>query len=98
MPEGVNVLALLGAVIVTPSIEYTRSASNRLVFRGIAIVPGIQLGLVDANEVAPDSTAAALDVRVGIFERFELEARAPYFYRHNALTTVSQQVVAGTPP
>lgn len=98
LPEGINVLAKPGAIIVTPSVEYTRTASNRLVFRGIAIVPGIQLGLVDANSVAADTAAGAADVRMGIFDRFEVEVRLPYYYRHNALTTVSQQVVAQQPP
>jgi hypothetical protein len=98
LPEGINVLARPGAIIVTPSVEYTRTASNRLVFRGIAIVPGLQLGLVDANSVAADTTAGAADVRMGIFDRFEVEVRLPYYYRHNTLTTVSQQVVAQQPP
>ena len=98
LPEGINVLARPGAVIITPSIEYARTASNRLVFRGIAIVPGLQLGLVDANSVAADTAAGAADVRVGLFDRFEAEVRLPYYYRHNTLTTVSQQVVAQQPP
>lgn len=98
LPEGINVLARPGAVIITPSIEYTRTASNRLVFRGIAIVPGLQLGLVDANSVAADTAAGAADVRIGLFDRFEAEVRVPYYYRHNTLTTVSQQVVAQQPP
>lgn len=98
LPEGINVLSRPGAVVFTPSIEYSRTASSRLVFRGIAIVPGLQLGLVDANSVAADTTAAAADFRVGVFDRFELEVRVPYYYRHNALTTVSQQVVAQQPP
>jgi hypothetical protein len=98
LPENINVLARPGAVILTPSAEYTRTASNRLVFRGIAIVPGIQLGLVDANSVAADTAAGVADVRLGIFNRFEAEVRVPYYYRHNTLTTVSQQVVAQQPP
>lgn len=98
LPEGMNVLSRPGTVILTPSAEYTRLASNRLVFRGVAIVPGLQLGLIDANTVASDTAAAAGDIRVGLFDRFEVEARVPYYYRHNALTTVSQQVVAQQPP
>jgi hypothetical protein len=98
LPEGINLLAKPGAVVLTPTAEYTRTASNRLVFRGIAIVPGLQLGLVDANSVAADTAAAVADVRLGIFDHFEAEVRLPYYYRHNTLTTVSQQVVANQPP
>ncbi len=92
LPEGARVLTPPGRFSIEPSFEYARTSSNRLVFRGVEIVPGIQLGLIDANEVARDTVASSFSFRYGIFDRVEIEGRVPYIYRHDRLTTLSQQV------
>lgn len=98
LPENVSVLTPPGSFVFTPSFEYTRSSSNRLVFRGVEIVPGLQLGLIDANDVARDTVIGALNLRAGLFDRLEMEVRLPYVYRNDRLTTLSQQIVSGTAP
>ena len=70
----------------------SRQTSNRLVFRGVEIVPGILLGLIDANDVVRDTVVAALNLRYGIMDRMEIEARIPVVYRHDRFTVLSQQV------
>jgi hypothetical protein len=97
LPEAATVLTQHGRLVVDPSIEYDRSSSNRLVFRGIEIVPGVNLGLVDANSADRDTGVAALDLRYGLFRRLEVEARIPYVWRHDQLTVLSQQVASGVP-
>jgi hypothetical protein len=91
LPEGSAVLAPRRRLILEPSIEYTRSSSNRLVFRGVEIVTGIQVGLLEANETARDAIAASLAARYSLTDRLEFEIRAPYFYRHDRVTTVAQR-------
>ena len=97
LPEGVRVLTPVGHLTLDSSLEYDRSASNRLVFRGVEIVPGIQLGLVDANAVAQDTGIATADFRYGLFDRLEVEARIPFIYRHDRLTVLSQQINPNQP-
>jgi uncharacterized coiled-coil protein SlyX len=97
LPEGARVLTPVHRVIAESSIEYDRASSNRLVFRGVEIVPGLQLGLVDANEVANDTVIGTEDIRYGLFDRFEIEARVPFLYRQDRLTTLSQQVSTTQP-
>jgi hypothetical protein len=97
LPEGVRVLTPRDSFVVESSVEYDRTSSNRLVFRGVEIVPGIQLGLIDANDVARDTAVGTVDLRYGIFDRVEVEARIPYFYRHDRLTVLSQQITATVP-
>jgi hypothetical protein len=97
LPEGVRVLTPFRRLVVETSAEYARASSNRLVFRGVEIVPGIQLGLVDANEVARDTVVGTVNLRYGIFDRMEIEARVPYVYRHDRLTVLSQQVSPTVP-
>ena len=94
LPEGARVLTAPGQFVVESGAEYSRSSSNRLVFRGVEIVPGIQLGLVDANDVARDTAGANISLRTGVTDRIEIAARIPYYYRHDRVTVLSQQVNA----
>ena len=97
LPEGARVLTPPGKFVVESGIEYSRSSSNRLVFRGVEIVPGIQLGLVDANDVAGDMAGGSVTLRSGVTDRIELAARIPYYYRHDLVTVLSQQVNTNQP-
>ena len=49
LPEGLAVLTPRNHFVLTPSVEYTATTNDRLVFRGVVIVPGINLGEVDAS-------------------------------------------------
>ncbi len=91
LPEGSALLAPRRRLILEPSLEYTRSSSNRLVFRGVEIVTGIQVGLLEANETARDAIAASLAARYSLTDRLEFEVRVPYFYRRDRITTVAQR-------
>ncbi|MFI4966987.1 MAG: transporter, partial [Caulobacterales bacterium] len=73
------------------SIEYDRTSNDRLVFRGVEIVPGINLGLVEANRAGRDTAVATLAARFGVTNRLEVEARVPYVYRNDQVTTVATQ-------
>lgn len=91
LPEGQNALLGAGRLVIEPSIEYSRSSSNRFVFRGVEIVTGVQIGLIEANDTARDTLTGALAVRYAITDRLEIEGRIPYIYRNDRITTVAQQ-------
>lgn len=91
IPPGMGVLTPNGTLIIEPTIEYTRSSANRLVFRGVEIVPGVQLGVIDANDADRDSLVGTLTARYGLGDRFEIEGRIPYVYRHDRVTTLAQR-------
>lgn len=88
IPEGMGVLTPPGRLVFDPSIEFVRSSANRLVFRGVEIVPGINFGLIEANDADRDSLVGAVAVRYGLTDRLEIEGRVPYVYRHDRVTTV----------
>lgn len=90
LPEGQNALLGRGRFVIEPSIEYSRSSSNRLVFRGVEIVTGIQIGLLEANDTARDTISASLALRYALTDRLEIEGRVPYVYRSDRVTTVAQ--------
>ncbi|MGN6207859.1 coiled-coil domain-containing protein [Asticcacaulis sp.] len=91
LPEHVGVLTPKGKLVFTPSLDYVRSSSNRLVFRGVEIVPGIQVGVIEANDADRDSAVATVAMRYGLTSRLEVEARIPYVYRHDRVTTLAQR-------
>jgi hypothetical protein len=91
VPEGMGVLTPSGTLVLEPALEFTRSSANRLVFRGVEIVPGVQLGVIDANDADRDSLVGTLAARYGLSKRWEVEARIPYVYRHDRVTTVAQR-------
>jgi hypothetical protein len=90
LPEGQNALLGRGRLVIEPSLEYSHSSNNRLVFRGAVIAEGIQIGLLEANDTARDTLVASMAVRYALTDRFEVEARVPYIYRNDRITTLSQ--------
>lgn len=96
IPEGMAVLSRQGRASFDFSTDYTRSTSNRLVFRGIEIVPGIQIGVIEANEADRDTIAANVSARYGLTSRLEVETRIPYVRRSDTITTVQQRDEAVT--
>jgi hypothetical protein len=78
-------------LIIEPSFDYTRSSSNRLVYRGVEIVTGVQVGLLEANDVDRDTVSAAIAARYGVTNRIEVEARVPYISRNDRVLTVAQR-------
>jgi hypothetical protein len=91
LPEGVGVLTPRGRFLFDPTIEYINSSSNRLVFRGVEIVTGVQVGVIEASDVDRNSVIGSLAVRYGVSDRLEIEARAPYVYRSDEITTLVQR-------
>jgi len=91
LPESIGVLTPPGKIVFDPSIEYSNTSGNRLVFRGVEIVTGVQIGVIEASDTDRDSITATLAARMGITNRLEIEARVPYLYRHDELTTLAQR-------
>lgn len=90
LPEGQNALLGQGRLVIEPSIEYSRSSNNRLVFRGVEIVTGVQIGLLEANDTARDTIASSVAVRYALTDRLEVEGRVPFIHRNDRVTTLSQ--------
>lgn len=96
LPEGMAVLSGRGRASFDFTADYTRSTANRLVFRGIEIVPGIQIGVIEANEADRDTLSESLIGRYGVTDRLEIEGRVPLVARYDTITTVQQRDQAVT--
>lgn len=91
IPRELGVLTPAGSLVLDPSLEYTRSSTNRLVFRGIELIPGIQIGLIEATDADRDTLVGTAAVRYGITDRLEIEGRVPYLYRNDRIEVVQQR-------
>lgn len=91
VPEGQGVLTPPGRLVFDPSFEYTSSSTNRLVFRGIELVPGIQIGLIEASDADRTTLVTTMGVRYGITNRLEVEARVPALYRWDRIEVAQQR-------
>jgi hypothetical protein len=90
LPQGLAVLTPAQHFILTPSIEYTQATANRLVYEGVVIVPGINVGEVTASTDDRSIFAAVADVRYGITDRLEAELRVPLIFSDDRATVLSQ--------
>ena len=84
LPERAGVLTPRGRGVADPSFECVRSS-------GIELVPGINLGLIEATEADRDTIVNNLGVRYGVTNRLEIEARGGWVWREDVITTVQQR-------
>jgi hypothetical protein len=89
-----SVLTPTGMTIVEPWLQYAYSSNNRAAVVGFTVIPALLIGLIDIREIRRNTTTAALTVRRGISDRFELEGRIPYVYRSDS--SVNREIFTGT--
>jgi hypothetical protein len=91
VPPGYGVLTPKGQLVFDSALEYVQNSNPRLVFRGVEITPGIQLGVIEASDAERATGVGVAALRYGLTDRLEVEARAPYVMRHDRVTTLSQR-------
>ena len=91
IPPELGVLTPRGHFVFDPSLEYVRTSNNRFVFRGVELVPGVQLGVIEVSDAVRDTGVATFATRYGVTSRLEIEARIPYVGRHDRVTTIRQR-------
>jgi hypothetical protein len=91
VPEQSGVLTPRGRFILEPTVDYVHASTNRLVFRGVEIVTGIQIGVIEASDADRNAVGLALGGRYGVTDRFEIQANVPYVRRSDRVTTLAQR-------
>ena len=91
--EQPGVLTPRGKAVFEPSLQYGYSSNNRVALVGYTVIPALLIGLVDVREVKRHTFTAALTGRLGLSNRFEVEARLPYVYRSDS--TISREIFTG---
>lgn len=90
-PPEVAVLGEQGALItrrgqLTGELQlgYTRADRNRALFRGIALLDTLLVGVFDINESHQDVLDASLGLRYGLTDRLEIGGRVPFVHRSDS--------------
>jgi hypothetical protein len=91
VPDGQGVLTPRGTFVFEPSVEYVQSSTDRLVFRGVELVPGLQLGIIEASSADRSTGVGTGTFRYGLTNRLEAEVRVPFVYRHDRIQVVQQR-------
>lgn len=91
LPEYAGVLTPPGQFIIEPAFRYVHGSTNRLVFRGVEIATGVQIGALEASDADQTTLSPSLALRFGLTNRLEIEAVAPYLDRRDRVTTVAQR-------
>ena len=90
LPQGLAILTPPGHFILMPSFEYTQTTNDRLVYEGVVIVPGINLGEVEASTDDIGIFSTVFDARYGLTKNMEVELRVPLTYAEDRATLLSQ--------
>lgn len=81
LSEQGGVITSRGRLTLEADLEYARADRNRVLFRGVAIPQAVLIGAFDINESRQDVLTAAAVMRLGVTNRFEINARIPYVHR-----------------
>jgi hypothetical protein len=88
LAERGGVLTPKGTIIIEPVLDYSKSTSNRLNFRGISIVDGFLIGVIEASDADRDTITSQITARYGVTSRLEVEVNVPYVYRSDRVTSL----------
>lgn len=81
LAEQGGIITKRGRLTVEGDLEYAHADRNEVLFRGVAIPEAVLIGAFDINESRQDVLTAAVVGRLGVTNRFEINARIPYVRR-----------------
>jgi hypothetical protein len=87
IPDQGGVLTHRGQMVIEPSIQYTHTSQDRFFFQGFEVIDTVLIGLIEATRADRNTVEAAVGARIGVTDRLELEARVPYIYRNDQITS-----------
>ncbi len=89
-----GVLTPRGVFSFEPQIGYQYASNNQFLVEGLNVVPGITIGSENVRSLVDRMITSTLGGRLGITDRFEVEAELPYIFRTDT-TTLSGLVPSG---
>jgi hypothetical protein len=82
-----GVLTPKGQFVVDPSLEYDYWAQNQLALNGFTIIPGITFGNIFISRVEQNFLTAAVTLRYGVTNDWEVNVKIPYVIGYGTTTT-----------
>jgi hypothetical protein len=81
-------------LVIEPSFQNSYWSSDRVALVGYTVIPAVLIGLVDVRRVKTTNSVGSLTARLGLGNRFEIEARAPWV--STSVDTVSREILTGS--
>ena len=78
-----GVLLPPGLLQVEPFVDYTHTSSDRVNILGFTIFEAIVIGLIRVDQIERDIVRPGVNLRYGLFDRFQLEGTIPLTYRQD---------------
>ncbi|MFZ1991620.1 MAG: hypothetical protein WAW96_17835 [Alphaproteobacteria bacterium] len=76
-----GVLTPRGALVFTPTVEYSHSSVNRFFFDGVELADAFNIGNLLAENIDRESVTSTFAFRYGVTRRLEVDAQVPFLYR-----------------
>ncbi len=85
--EKPGVLTPKGKWSFDTSFSYTQNSSNKVSVVGYTVLPTLIIGRIEVSDADRTTITAGLTARYGVTNATELEARLPYVYRNDQVST-----------
>ncbi|RMG52716.1 MAG: hypothetical protein D6717_11645, partial [Gammaproteobacteria bacterium] len=81
-----GVLLPEGKIVVEPGLQYSYTSRTRIAISGFTIFQSVVLGDIVSEDVERNLFTGFLNVRYGLTNRIQLEAKIPWLYRRDETT------------
>lgn len=78
-----GVLLPSGTFVIEPGLQYSHFSRHRISISGFTILDALIIGELSVSDIKRDIIQPYLTARLGITNRFEMEAKVPYVYRYD---------------
>ncbi|WP_240478272.1 transporter [Photobacterium aquae] len=86
-PDLPGVLTPKGSFVLDSSFSFTQNSSNTVSVIGYTVLPSLLVGLIQASDTDRTTLTLGLSGRYGITNRLEVEARVPWVYRYDSISS-----------
>jgi len=76
-----------GQLEIVPAFDYSFFDTRRISVSGFSILPTLIIGVLETEKIQRNVLDPSLTVRLGVFDDFQVEVRAPYRYIHDRRST-----------
>jgi hypothetical protein len=86
VPERGGVLLRQGSYEIAPEFRYALQSSNRIIISGLAVLPAVVVGTVEAAKVQRHIIEPSLSFRYGLLNDLQLDTRIPFRYSNDRIS------------
>jgi hypothetical protein len=86
VPERGGVLLRRGSYEIAPEFRYALQSSNRIIISGLAVLPAVVIGTIEAAKVQRQIIEPSASFRYGLLDDLQLDTRVPFRYSNDRIS------------